>query len=299
MKKIFIFILIIVLLAPATSYSATLTLDSPSKSFGVGDTVPVFLRIDAGGDSLNAIDATLTYPVDLLEFIKVSDASSIVTMWVEKPSDVNGTIHFTGIVPGGFSGVIDPLTHKIFAGQVFEVQFKAKAYGNAQLSLSKASILKNDGKGSELNVAVKDLTLVIDAFTHFDYKTETDTEMPIAYKVTLSQNTNIFSGKWFISFVTADVVSGIDHYEVKEDASSWYKAESPYVLQNQNARSISVKAVDGSGNERIVTVAGPNRSQATNESNTYILIIIGILILSFIAYLYYVQRQKKKNNMLG
>jgi hypothetical protein len=53
-------------------------------------------------------------------------------------------------------------------------------------------------------------------------------------------------------------MSGIDHFEVKEGKKDFKKAESPYLLEDQELKSkILVKAVDKAGNEKIAEIIPP------------------------------------------
>lgn len=60
----------------------------------------------------------------------------------------------------------------------------------------------------------------------------------------------------FISFVTTDATSGVDHYEIKIDDGVWTTAQSPYQLPriSSGKHKIVVKAADKAGNERTSSV---------------------------------------------
>ncbi len=75
--------------------------------------------------------------------ISLSKSSSVITLWVQEPSFSNssGTISFEGIVPNpGFTG----------SGKVLTATFKVLKQGSARVSFANASVLANDGNGTEI-----------------------------------------------------------------------------------------------------------------------------------------------------
>lgn len=67
----------------------------------------------------------------------------------------------------------------------------------------------------------------------------------------MGQDPRVFGGKYFVSFFTTDSKSGVDHYEIKEGDNGYKTAQSPYLLSDQNLRSVvRVRAYDVAGNYR-------------------------------------------------
>jgi hypothetical protein len=94
---------------------------------------------------------------------------------------------------------------------------------------------------------------------------------------------NAFGGKNYLSFMTVDKGSGVDHYAVAETRLpsfllalfplSWETATSPYLLADQNLTStVYVQAVDRIGNEQLSVF------HRTHLFTTYELVFLGILI---------------------
>ena len=76
-----------------------------------------------------------------------------------------------------------------------------------------------------------------------------DTSLPEEFGLQFTE----IEGKNYLVFATKDKTSGVEYYEVKEGKESFKKAISPYLLKDQNLRSvIEVRVVDRAGNERIV-----------------------------------------------
>lgn len=94
--------------------------------------------------ALNAGSASISFPVDKLEVINISKSGSIFSLWAQEPgfSNKNGTINFEGIVMNpGYAGT---------NGKIITVTFKTKAAGVANINFSSASILANDGLGTNI-----------------------------------------------------------------------------------------------------------------------------------------------------
>ena len=91
-------------------------------------------------------------------------------------------------------------------------------------------------------------------------------------------------GKNYLAFATTDKTSGVDHYEIsetkRESQTSWEIGEIPYLLKDQNLRSvILVKAVDKAGNERIAKIIPPYKiSWKEILALASILIAIGLIV---------------------
>jgi len=125
------------------TYAATLALP-PQGSHAVGETfvVPVYVSTKSG-ESINAVQGTLTYPTDKLQVLSV-DKEGIIDFWIADPvfSNTNGTVSFEGIAHNpGFTGQ---------NGQALSIRFKALAAGMVSLAFESASVLANDGQGTNV-----------------------------------------------------------------------------------------------------------------------------------------------------
>ena len=237
------------------------------------------LRLSTPDQEVNAVQATVVYPKDVLSLTNVRDANSIITAWIEKPSaslSVPGAYVFSGIIPNGYRGT---------GGALLTLDFKAKKSGGAAISASDIQVLLNDGKGTEARVSSMPLTISISALQSASSTVSAiadDHTPPQSFTLERTQDPNFLEGKWFISFVTQDKESGIDHYEVREGAtgsvtSTWSVTTSPYVLQDQSLQSqIEVKAVDKNGNEQLSLL--PGMTSSTSQRSTS-----GVGVLSWVA----------------
>lgn len=127
----------------ALSASTTLTFSPSSKTVTVDDEFTVRLVLNTD-QAVNASDGTIRFPKDLLQVKSVSKSSSVFTLWTQGPSysNGNGTVTYSGGVPNpGVTGNGKTL---------FTVTFEAEKDGTATLTLSGASVLANDGYGTEV-----------------------------------------------------------------------------------------------------------------------------------------------------
>ncbi|MBI4426677.1 MAG: hypothetical protein HY567_03805 [Candidatus Kerfeldbacteria bacterium] len=124
--------------------AATLFLSPSSKTVTVGDSLSLSLKVNAGASAINAAEATVSFPANLLQLTSVSQRGSIFTFWAVEPSGSNasGTVRFSGGLPNpGYSGL---------SGTIAVMNFSAKTTGTAKLTISGAQVLANDGKGTNV-----------------------------------------------------------------------------------------------------------------------------------------------------
>ena len=201
-----------------------------------------------------------------------------MSLWIQRPeADRNtqelGEVFFSGLVPGGFTGE---------DGYLFSLFFEAVLPGEARVSTDSEQILLADGKGSK--TVVKRSPLVFDITRETKAVNELasleDFIPPEPFSLTIGRDPSIFGGKWFVAFAAQDKGFGVSYYEVQEGEKAWKRAQSPYLLEDQNLRSpVSVKAVDKAGNERIETLE-PQKPKKWYESYAVWIIIIGIVVLA-------------------
>ena len=240
--------------------------------------------VDTEGQSLNAFEGTIAVSSDYFEVIDIKASRSVVDFWIDSPvggfaDDPNrSSFDFAGIVAGGFEGS---------GGNIFELILKTKQQeGEGYIGLNNTKALVNDGLGTEaptkpfvLNINISEHVEVSDIIV-IDIK---DNDAPEIFSPIISQIPDIAGDNYLLVFSTKDKGVGMDYYQIKEGLGRWHSAESPYILRNQKLNvDISVKAVDKNGNERIVKL--PARySKEWYEKYEFFAILIGVIILAFIA----------------
>lgn len=118
---------------------------SPStKGVTPGTTFTVNVLVNTGGQAINAAEATIAFPSNLLSLQSISKNGSVFTLWAVEPAGSNGsgTITFSGGLPSpGFSGG---------SGRIISLVFRAVKAGSAKLTISGAQLLANDGLGTNI-----------------------------------------------------------------------------------------------------------------------------------------------------
>jgi hypothetical protein len=273
----FVFIIAVGLVMHASTASAArLYVVHQPTAIGLGDMAKVSLMLDAQGESVNAVEATVTFGENMT-LISASDGSSIVSQWIERDatSTANALRSFSlaGIMPGGYDGTLGAYWQGARPGKIIELTFRADSAGTAVVNIARASVRLNDGKGtSALLTSAGDMFVIAEQSVAGQGADEAKPTMvdvipPEAFTPLVARDPSVMGGKYFISFATRDNDSGIAGYQVAESrvavapsdyATSliWHDAVSPYVLLDQTGHSyVYVKAIDGSGNARVAVVA--------------------------------------------
>ena len=282
MDRLIFISIIFCLFFPLGAGAATLYLEPAEADYYQGDTFIVQARIDVKDECINTIEANLIFSKNILEAIDFSSGNSILTLWVNPPS-INqeaGLISFSGGIPGGYCGYLpgDPGESNLLGKLIFSVKPGLNESKKAEVEfLNTSQVLLNDGFGTLAELKIKGTVFIVLSGIPTIPKEEWQEELvqdkipPEDFKIVIERSEAIFEGKYFITFSTVDKQTGIDYYEIKEGRGKWQKAQSPFLLENQDLRSIiKVKAVDKAGNERI--------AEYTPQREFSWLIIILILI---------------------
>ncbi|MEI7498349.1 MAG: hypothetical protein WCK11_03645 [Candidatus Falkowbacteria bacterium] len=290
MKKIFLTLGIIFCLGKGVeTHAAQMTWRTTGLNFSVDQQIKADIFLATENQSVNAISGIIHFPSDKLSLQKISDASSLIGLWITTPTELKpGEISFAGIIPGGSAQA---------EGKLIGLQFVAKTTGIAPITMDSLEVLLNDGLGSSVKTKISPLKLIIgDAKLNQDIAQEnivTEFNRPESFQPEIIKNENVLNNQWALIFFTNDKESGIDHYEVAEQAAwgwrskiirgniNWHRAVSPFRLSDQFRNSyIYVKAVDHDGNERVVLIPPNQILSWVQKFQTYLVIIITIIILS-------------------
>lgn len=226
----------------------------------VGDSFTVNVRLDTQGENINAVDLNILYP-PLLEIKSISKTGSSFQLWVQEPNYTSTGIFFSGGSPGGI---------KSSNALVGKISMRAKTIGEGNFQMAPASsVLLNDGQGTKASLTTGQASFNIIAQPKKDSiptpkpgesvkpsptpKEEgiKDNSKPKKFEILIGQDPRVFGGKYFVSFFTTDSKSGIDHYEVKENKGDYKVAQAPYLLSNQDGKTVlRVRAYDSAGNYR-------------------------------------------------
>ncbi len=305
---VFAFVLFIFNLGVAKA--AMLYFDPASGDYGAGDTFVVNLRIDNENECINAVDASIQFPTDLLRVVDFSRGSSILSLWIKEPEIDNekGIVSFSGGIPAGYCGRItgDPALSNILGKIIFSVlpevqNLEETGFANIEIS-PESQVLLNDGLGTPAKVSVQNADFLIHSspvLSQNEWLNElkNDQTLPEPFDVIIQRDSKVYSGKYYIVFSTVDKQSGLDYFEVFENGQ-WRRAESPYLLKNQNSTDqLQVRAFDKAGNERPGNkVMGQTQLPETKNYYFYALFLLGILIIVAI-WAYNKHKQNKSNEI--
>jgi hypothetical protein len=129
---------------PLFAHAATLKITPASGTYTVGQNFSVTVAASSSAQALNAVSGALGFSKDSMEIVSVSKTNSIFNLWVKEPSYANqsGTASFEGVALNpGFTGS---------SGKLLSYTFKVKKAGTGSVKITTASILANDGNGTEL-----------------------------------------------------------------------------------------------------------------------------------------------------
>jgi hypothetical protein len=278
MKKIITTIIVTITLLPLISYAAVVHVVPAQLHPNINTPFKFTIEVMPQNDSINAVEGTIIIPAGL-KISSINDAASIISLWVDRPH-LDGThIIFSGVIPGGYQSE---------RGELFSIVAEATHDISSTIDLTEVHVLQNDGNGTPAIVTVASGKITTGSSTTETAYSLNDTIPPEPFTPLVSQDPNLYDGKYFVVFTTQDKQSGINHYEVKED-KTWVTTTSPYLLTDQTrAHTLYIKAVDNAGNERLETVSG------LYTAETFLTYLVwGILGLLLIIGLVYFYRREK------
>jgi hypothetical protein len=131
---------------PASAATLSILLDRNNAA--IGDTFTATLRISSPEESINAAQATVSFPKDLVEAVDIDTDGSIFDFWLEKPpaSDQTGSFTFIGGSSNGYKGA------SLF---VWKATFRVKGSGPIALQLMDAAVSASDGSGTNILTEVR------------------------------------------------------------------------------------------------------------------------------------------------
>lgn len=148
-KYFFVISLILFLGISGHSASAAIMYISPENvGFNRGVEFSVDVKIDSEEEAINAAQATINWPANILEFVGADKASSVFNFWVEEPT-LSGSSSSLSFVAGTAKGISGGTL------QVFKIKFKALGTGAGEISISDAGVTASDGKGTNILSASK------------------------------------------------------------------------------------------------------------------------------------------------
>jgi hypothetical protein len=150
------FVLFAYLASAAVASAASLSLSPSTGVYTSNSTFTVRVVVNTSGKSINAAEGSLKFNPSELSVVSVTRSGSIFNLWVTEPTFSNsaGTVSFSGGLPSGYTGA---------SGNIMSVTFRAKGSGASKVTFNSASVLANDGAGTNVLTAMNGGTYTIQA----------------------------------------------------------------------------------------------------------------------------------------
>lgn len=131
-------------LLSSTVHAANFSITPNSGTYTVGSTFEVSVVTDTKGQTINAVQLNISFPVDKLQLVSPSAGNSIISIYTTPPKYDNSTgkIEIIGGIPNGIN---------TSNGLITKLAFRVKGVGNASLRFTgDLQILLNDGRGTNV-----------------------------------------------------------------------------------------------------------------------------------------------------
>lgn len=252
--------------------------DGLKTSVGQNSVFTVSIMLDPRDLVINALEGKVIFPPEL-EIISIDDSGTLVSSWVQRPESKGSAIHFSGIILGGFRGLVQASSERLTPGILFKIQFRAPKVGDFTIAPSIESAYEKDGELIHPALLVRSAKVSVDKSAPIvEVEQVVDIHPPESFSVGVSRDSSIFNGRYFIVFNTTDAGTGVDFYSVEEGDLPPVTATSPYMLKDQSRRSlVTVRAYDREGNVQSSIV---EPEPVRNVKMYYI--IIGVVLLFLI-----------------
>ena len=124
------------------TFAADVLVSPSSGSYSANQTFTATIIADPKTDSINAVEAELSFDTSALSVVSISKAGSAFSLWTTEPTFSNsaGTITFGGGSPSPFTARSTLIT----------ITFRATGEGSPTVSFTTASVLAADGKGTDV-----------------------------------------------------------------------------------------------------------------------------------------------------
>jgi hypothetical protein len=132
------------LFLPHYLFAQSISITPNSANQPVGKSFTLRVAVSSPNQAVNAFAGTVSFPKDKLQVVSLSKTDSIVSVWVADPifSNEEGLVSFEGVALNpGFIGV---------SGKILSINFKSIARGDATVTVTNASVLANDGTGTNV-----------------------------------------------------------------------------------------------------------------------------------------------------
>lgn len=267
--------------------AAFVTIVPSNESFSIDEEFYVDIKIDTEGLDINGVSGSIEFNNEILKLVRIEEGKSLINLWIEKPIiENNNTIIFSGIIPNGFEGVIDPFdSGNKHPGILMRIILKGQNAGQGSITAMPLFVTLNDGLGTTVETSKIDKSItILNTRKPFIYKDNSAINPELYFEII--KDKNIYNNKYVLIFNATDKKSGIEKVMIKEGRSEWVLATSPYLLKDQSRhRDISILATNYSGVTIVKNIEGLPYKIFT-PFNIVLLIVIIIILLIFVRKIY-------------
>jgi len=271
----------------ATVFAADVSISLPAHA-NVGSTFEVLINASTDEELINSVDITIDYPEELLTFVGYKNDGGVMRLWIDSPHEKDGKVYFSGIIPGGVMGLYDTNKKGLSPIPLARLLFVGKSAGNAELSFTKAEILKNDGMGTPLLLDQRGAQMTINDAGNDSSENEENIEdknPPEPFFITFIESSLSTGTPGMIVFQADDSLSGIKEYKMKIGASEWQNTKSPQaVSRGIFPHKITIRAFDFYGNFRDAEISIPGLVSPVIFAIFFALLLFGILGYKLLKY---------------
>lgn len=237
--------------APAEVFAAQLSL-SAAVSPTVGTTFPLDVLADPQGESVNSVEASVRFDANRYRFSGYVAADGAIRVWVSPPAEIRpGEIHFSGVILGGIERAYDPHRPDDHRVAVARLLLTPIATGEGSFSISRATLLANDGAGSALSVATDDLSVTAKEASSSQAAVSPDIAPPLPFSIELVARSTFDRSPRLAVFRAIDEESGIRDYEVRINNGKSVGSNGSYELPRRLfPYTLTARAIDFAGNHR-------------------------------------------------
>lgn len=150
LRSLSVFLVLFYVILPNLAQAVTISVTSSNLQISPKEGVLVTITLDPEGENINASEGSLTFDSNKFQLHSISFSNTIVNAWIQTPQVEGGAIKWSGVIPGGFSGVKSSTYDGIRPGVIFQAIFTAVASGTTGFNFSDLTTYANDGKGTIL-----------------------------------------------------------------------------------------------------------------------------------------------------
>jgi hypothetical protein len=156
MKRLFLLGFILAVLWQAPAQAAIIGPAGAELSVAPGKTEIFSILLDTEGESVNALQLTVTYPKELIDIVSVDQARSPFTLTVESPTidAQRGTVSLVAGLPGGTVISNAPVMTLVVRG-------KTRGEDTVGIDLALSSLALADGNGTRVPLVGKATKIVV------------------------------------------------------------------------------------------------------------------------------------------